>query len=66
VGINSSANTAWISRNTSPASHGEAVMNPCKATTSFCVAAAPLRPRANRKAIGSTLFRCWSDINPCR
>jgi hypothetical protein len=34
------------------------------ATTSFCVAGAPLRPLANRKAIGSTLFRFWWESNP--
>jgi hypothetical protein len=64
LGANSSANTAWISANASWASHGETVMNPCMATTSFCVAGPPSRLRANRKAIGSTLFRFWSDNSP--
>jgi hypothetical protein len=58
VGTNSSAKTAWSSANTSWASQGEAVMNPCMATTSFCVAGPRCGPLANRKAIGSTLFRC--------
>ncbi len=66
LGTNSSANTAWISANTSPASQGEAVTNPCKATTSFCVAAPPSERRENCKTIGSTLLRSKLDNNPFR